>query len=61
MKTLANAEDMTEIVQRLKAIGSASQRRWGKMTVDEMVCHLSDAFRVALNEKRPQPVSNWFS
>jgi hypothetical protein len=61
LKTLANAEDVAEIVQRFNAIGAGSQRRWGKMTVDEMVCHLSDAFRVALNEKRPQPVSNWFS
>lgn len=61
MKTLANAEDMAEILRRLGALGVGSQRRWGKMTVDEMVCHLSDAFRVVFGEKHAKPVSNWFS
>jgi len=31
-KTLANPADKEEIVQRLVAIGPASQRRWGRMT-----------------------------
>jgi hypothetical protein len=61
MKTLANARDREEIVQRLRAIGPASQRRWGKMTVAEMVCHMTDALRVSMGGKRAQPVSNWFS
>lgn len=45
MKSLSNASDQREILNRLGAIGPASQRRWGKMTVAEMVCHLSDALR----------------
>ena len=61
MKTLANPQDKQEIVRRLSAIGPASQRRWGKMTVDEMLCHLSDAYRVILGERTAKPVSNWFS
>jgi hypothetical protein len=48
MKTLANAEEKQEIVRRLGTITPASQRRWGKMTVAEMVCHLNDAFRVSI-------------
>ena len=60
MKTLANASDRAEIVQRLRAIGPESQRRWGKMTVGEMICHLSDAFRVATGEKEAKPISTWF-
>lgn len=61
MKSLANAENRQEILERLGAIGPASQRRWGKMTVAEMVCHLSDALSVSMGEKKTRPVSNWFS
>jgi hypothetical protein len=60
MKTLANASDRAEIVRRLGAIGPESQRRWGKMAVGEMICHLSDAFRVAMREKEAKPISTWF-
>ena len=61
MKTLANPRDKEEIVQRLSAIGPASRRQWGKMTAHEMICHLSDAFRVILGEKEARPAGNWFS
>jgi hypothetical protein len=61
MKTLANAADKEEIVQRLRALGPWSQRHWGKMTVAEMVCHLSDALKAAMGEKLANDVSNWFT
>ena len=60
-KTLANAADLQEILERLNAISADSQRRWGRMTVAEMICHLNDAFRVAMSEKSARPVSNVFS
>jgi hypothetical protein len=31
------------------------------MTASEMVCHLSDAFRVVMGEREAKSVSNWFS
>jgi hypothetical protein len=61
VKTLANGKDRAEIVRRLGAIGPASERRWGKMTAREMICHLSDAFRVSMGEKEAKPVGKWFS
>ena len=61
MKTLLNANDKAEIVRRLSAIGPASQRRWGTMTVGQMICHLSDALRVAIGEKPADPVKNRYS
>jgi hypothetical protein len=61
MKTLANAKDKEEIAQRLLAIGPANQRRWGRMTVAEMVCHVTDALIVSMGEKPARPVNNWFS
>lgn len=61
MKTLANAEDRREILNRLRAIGPASQRRWGKMTVAEMICHMNDALRITMSDRPAKPVSNWFT
>ena len=61
MKTLSSAADTAEIVRRLGTIGPASERRWGKMTVGEMICHLSDSFRVSMGEKDAKPVSNMFT
>jgi hypothetical protein len=61
MKTLANAEDKLEILRRLGAITPMSQRRWGKMTVAEMVCHMNDALRVSMGDKPVKPISNWFT
>ena len=55
MKTLANVEDKAEIVRRQGTVGPESQRRWGKMDVAEMVCHLSDAMRVAMGERPAGP------
>jgi Protein of unknown function (DUF1569) len=59
MKTLADSDARQEIMRRLSSICPASQRRWGKMTVTEMICHLSDAFRVGMGEKQANPVSTW--
>ncbi len=60
MKTLTNAEDKAEIVRRLGAVGPESRRRWGKMTVGEMICHLRDAFRVAMREREAKSISTRF-
>ena len=61
MKTLANARDREEILRRLNTIGPGSPRRWGKMTVAEMICHQSDALLVSMGEKPARSISNWFS
>lgn len=55
MKTLARAGDQAEVVRRLKEVRPDSARRWGRMTAPQMVCHLADAFRMALRQK---PVSD---
>ena len=61
LKTLANVQDEAEIMQRLASIGPSSRRRWGTMTVDQMICHLNDAFRVALGGKSARPVKNQYN
>ncbi len=55
MKTLLNAKDKDEIVRRLETIRPESRRRWGKMSAHQMVCHLSDSFRVYMGEKTVTP------
>ena len=60
MRNLANATDRKEIVSRLLVLKSDAQRRWGKMSVNQMLCHLSDSFRARLGEKEASPVDNLF-
>jgi hypothetical protein len=55
MKTLARPDDQAEILRRLRDVHQESARRWGKMSAPQMVCHLADAFRMALGQK---PVSD---
>jgi hypothetical protein len=59
MKTLANLQGRQEIVQRMGSIRLDSQRGWGRMTVAEMVCHLTDAFRVSMGEQQTRPIGSW--
>ena len=52
MKTLANPRDRDELLARLKTLRKDSSRRWGVMSVEQMVCHLSDAFLMMTGELR---------
>jgi hypothetical protein len=51
MKTLARHRDRAEILHRLKALRPDSGRRWGRMSAHQMVCHLSDSFRMGTGQK----------
>jgi uncharacterized protein DUF1569 len=55
MKSLARAQDNAELIARLGKLTPQSERRWGRMNVHQMVCHLADACRMALGQK---PVSD---
>ena len=46
MKTLLNLLDKEEISSRLQKIRPASPRLWGKMSAHQMICHLSDGFKL---------------
>jgi hypothetical protein len=58
MKTLARPADRAEIRDRLRTLKPDSKARWGRMSAHQMVCHLSDACRMALGEKTVMPASN---
>jgi hypothetical protein len=60
MKTLRSAQDKAEIVRRLESVQPASPRIWGKMTAHQMICHLSDGFRMYMGEKEVAPVGGMY-
>ncbi len=57
MKTLARERDKAEILRRLRCLGPECDRRWGRMSVHQMVCHLSDVCRMALGETAASPAT----
>ena len=50
MPTLFDAGDREALLRRLKSLTPLHQRRWGKMMVHQMLCHVSDQMRVALGD-----------
>ena len=52
MKTLRDASVRREIQSRLASVTREDAARWGLMSVHQMICHLRDAFLVALGEKK---------
>jgi hypothetical protein len=55
MKTLARERDMVELLQRVRALGPDSARRWGRMSAHQMVCHLSDSCRMLTDQQAIAP------
>jgi hypothetical protein len=51
MKTLARERDRVEILQRITNLTPQSIACWGRMSAGQMVCHLSDSFRMALGQR----------
>jgi hypothetical protein len=58
VKSLARSQDAAEILSRLERLRPDSARRWGRMTVHQMVCHLADAFRMVTGEKAVVEISS---
>jgi len=46
MKTLRNPQDREQILARLQRVRPGSSRCWGKMSAHQMICHLTDGFRL---------------
>ena len=54
MRTLARERDKAEVLHRLRALRQDSVRRWGRMSAHQMVCHLSDGYRLLTGERTTQ-------
>lgn len=60
MRTLARPRDRLELIARLRTLRPESVRRWGRMSAHQMVCHLCDAFRMGMGERRVRIVAGPF-
>ena len=61
MKTILNPPDLLAIRQRIASLTPNSQRQWGMMTVDQMLCHTTDQIRLALGQKPATETASWFN
>jgi hypothetical protein len=59
MKTMARPADKAEILRRLKLLRPDCTRRWGRMSAHQMVCHLSDAFRLVTHQRTASPATGF--
>ena len=55
MKSFAHPADLRSTIDRLRRLTPQSQRHWGTLSPNEMLCHLADSLRVVLGD-RPQDV-----
>ena len=60
-RSIETPATLEELVARLERLDSRQPRVWGRMTVHQMVCHLSDSFLMALGERHASPADTWWS
>jgi hypothetical protein len=70
MKTLTSPGDLVTLRNRIALLGPTDTRRWGSMSVQQMICHVTDAFAVPLDHypatrirvsRLPVPLLKWFA
>jgi hypothetical protein len=59
MTSLSDPRVVDSLVERLHRLHPERPRAWGRMTPNEMLCHLSDCFEVALGERPFAPADTW--
>ena len=59
MSSIFDPDVRAAVKTRVRALRPGSQRRWGRMSAHQAVCHMSDVLRMALRERtvaaRPLP------
>ena len=61
MPTLRAEGAREAMVRRLHSLTPQHQRRWGRMTPQQMLCHVSDQMRVALGDLPTRPYGGFLS
>jgi hypothetical protein len=59
MNSLADPGAIASLVARLNKLHPERPRAWGRMTPNEMLCHLADSFDVTLGTRPCTPVDTW--
>ena len=50
MKNILNEEDRKDLVRRINKLSENDKGLWGKMNVNQMVCHITDQLSMSMNE-----------
>lgn len=58
MKSITETKNLEEISNRIGLLQPGSERLWGIMNVNQMLCHVSDPVRCALGERAYTDISN---
>ena len=66
MKTVSDPAKLEQLVARLNALAPDTPRRWGTLTVGEMLCHLADATASVMDPAssevdRQRPIIKWIA
>lgn len=56
MSTLALSAARVAVRQRIERLTPRTTRQWGRMTPHQMVCHLTDSYRVSSGERNPKAI-----
>ena len=61
MKSIATIEGRDEILDRFSRLTHESRGLWGKMDVNQMVCHCADQVRICLGTKPARKKGNFLT
>ena len=60
MISIFNNNYYTELKIRIKNLEPKSHALWGKMNINQMICHVSDQIRMATGEIKTEYIGNVF-
>ena len=59
MKNIINDSIKSEVAARIEKLNPSSPAKWGKMNVNQMICHCADQLRLANGTKQSKFVGNF--
>lgn len=60
MKTILHNNDINAIISRINSLSDSATALWGRMNVNEMICHCTDQIRMAEGKIDIKFVGNFF-
>lgn len=57
MRNIDDQNEYHQILDRIQKLSPETDRLWGKMSVNEMICHISDPIRDVLGIRITEPVT----
>ena len=55
MKSVFKAADVAELKERINKLTPTTERKWGKMTVSQMLAHCNVTYELVYEDKHPKP------